>query len=108
MSLVDEETTVQRNSAYEFASGVIIPITSVVLAMVVGGVVVLLAGSNVFTAYSQLFQGAFGSAENASETLVAATPLILTGLAVAFAFRGGLFNIGAEGQLFMGAIVSAY
>lgn len=107
MSLATEER-LQRNFAYEWASGAIVPVMAVVLAMIVGGVVVLAAGSNPFSAYGQLFQGAFGSLYNISETLVAAIPLILAGLAVAFAFRAGLFNIGAEGQLFMGAILSAW
>ena len=107
MSLVSEER-LQRNFAYEWASGAFVPVMSVVLAVIVGGFVVLGAGQNPFTAYGQLVQGAFGGLYNMSETLVAGIPLMLAGLAVAFAFRAGLFNIGAEGQLFMGGIVSAW
>lgn len=98
----------QRNFAYEWSSGALIPILSVVLAMLIGGVVVLATGSNPVNAYSQLAQGAFGSPYNVSETLVSAIPYMLTGLAVAFAFRAGLFNIGAEGQLYLGAIISSW
>lgn len=107
MSLGSEES-VERNFAYEWASGIFVPVMSVVLALVVGGIVVLLAGSNPLTAYVQLFQGALGGRYAISETLLAAVPLMLAGMAVAFAFRAGMFNIGAEGQLFMGAIFSAW
>ncbi|MGH2409157.1 MAG: hypothetical protein ACRDGS_02195, partial [Chloroflexota bacterium] len=86
----------QRNFSYEWASGALIPILSVLLALIVGGIVVFAAGSNPFVAYGQLVQGAFGGTYNISETLVASIPLMLTGLAVAFAFRSGLFKIGAE------------
>lgn len=107
MSLVSQDR-LERDFTYEWASGPLASILAVVLAIIVGGVVILAAGSNPFNAYWQLFQGSFGGLWNISETIVAAIPLMLTGLAVAFAFRAGLFNIGAEGQLFMGAIFSAF
>ena len=62
----------------------------------------------VWDAYSALFVGAFGSLSAWSETLLRATPLTLAGLAVAFAFKASLFNIGANGQMILGAIFSAY
>lgn len=107
MSLVGQDR-LERDFSYEWASGPVASILAVVLAIIIGGLVILSAGSNPFNAYWQLFQGAFGGLWNVSETIVAAIPLMLAGLAVAFAFRGGLFNIGAEGQLFMGAIFSAF
>lgn len=107
MSLVSEER-LERNFSYEWASGGLIPVASVLLALIVGAVVVRVAGDNPFTAYQQLFIGAFGGGGNISETLVSSIPYMLTGLAVAFAFRAGLFNIGAEGQLFMGIVLSSY
>lgn len=107
MSLVAQDR-LERDFSYEWASGPVASILAVVLAIIVGGLVILFAGSNPFNAYWQLFQGAFGGLWNVSETIVAAIPLMLAGLAVAFAFRAGLFNIGAEGQLFMGAIFSAF
>ena len=58
------------------------------------------------TPTSALFQGAFGSWSAWSETLVAATPLILAGLSVAIGFRAGLFNIGVEGQMIMGGLLA--
>lgn len=98
----------ERRFTYARVSGLAIPVMSVLLAVLVGGFVILVAGDNPFTAYWELLKGAFGGSYNISETLVSSIPLMLTGLAVAFAFRSGLFNIGAEGQLFMGAIFSAF
>lgn len=62
----------------------------------------------VSAAYSALFRGAFGSRKALSETMLAATPLMLAGLSVGFAFRAGLFNIGAAGQFLIGATCSTY
>jgi simple sugar transport system permease protein len=108
VSLASTDDRLERDFTYEFASGILVPVLSVALAVIVGAVVMLVTGTNPLTAYSQLIQGAFSGSYNISETLVAAIPLILTGLSVAFAFRTGLFNIGAEGQLFIGAIVSSW
>ncbi|MCP4694623.1 MAG: ABC transporter permease [Desulfobacterales bacterium] len=65
-----------------------------------------LSGANVFAAYKGLFQGMLGSKKALSDTFVAAAPYILTGLSVALGFQCGLFNIGAEGQFYMGALFS--
>lgn len=86
----------------------LVPLLAVFTALVVGGGVIALAGGDPFYAYLGLFQGAFGSAKALSETAVWATPYIFAGLAVAFAFKGGLFNIGAEGQLAFGAVAAAW
>lgn len=99
---------IEGGFSYQWASGILIPVLSVLLAIIIGAVVVLIAGSNPFRAYGQLVQGAFGTPYNVSETIISSIPYMLTGLAVAFAFRAGLFNIGAEGQLFIGAILSAW
>jgi simple sugar transport system permease protein len=76
-------------------------------SLLIGLVVLALSGNDPLLAYAAMFEGAFGSLPALGRTLANATPLILTGIAVAFAFRAGLFNIGAEGQLFVGAIASA-
>ena len=86
----------------------LVPILAVVTALIVGGIVIAAVGGNPFYAYLGLFQGAFGSAKAWSETAVWASPYIFAGLAVALAFKGGLFNIGAEGQLALGAVVAAW
>ena len=77
------------------------------LSFVVGGLVLAAAGYNPFEAYAALAKGAFGDMDAVANTLAKATPLVFTGLAVAIAFRGGLFNIGAEGQLHLGALAAA-
>ena len=85
----------------------LIPFLAILTAIVLGGVIIAVVRGNPFLAYRGLIQGSFGSAKALSETAVWATPYILGGLAVALAFKGGLFNIGAEGQLALGATVSA-
>lgn len=84
----------------------IVPFVSVLLGFLIGAIIILLSGSNPLVAYSSLIQGAFGSVKKIGDTLLNATPLILTGLAVAFAFKTGLFNIGASGQLLMGGFLA--
>lgn len=86
----------------------LVPFLAVLTALLIGGVVIASVGGNPFHAYLGLFQGAFGSAKAWSETAVWASPYIFAGLAVALAFKGGLFNIGAEGQLAFGAVVAAW
>lgn len=89
-------------------NAILVPFLAVLTAMVTGGLVIAFAGGNPFAAYAGLFEGAFGSAKALSETTVWATPYIFAGLAVAVAFKGGLFNIGAEGQLALGAVAAAW
>lgn len=86
----------------------LVPLLAVLTAMIVGAVVIALAGGDPIAAYIGLFQGAFGTPRAWSETFVWATPYIFAGLAVALAFKGGLFNIGAEGQLAFGAVMAAW
>ena len=76
---------------------------AVVVALVISGVVLALAGGEPIPAFVHILRASFGSLGVISDTLVKATPLILTGLACALAFRMRLWNIGAEGQFLMGA-----
>ena len=85
----------------------LIPFLAILTALIVGGVIIKFVGGDPFLAYQGLIQGSFGSTKALSETAVWATPYIFAGLAVALAFKGGLFNIGAEGQLAVGAVFSA-
>jgi simple sugar transport system permease protein len=87
---------------------VLSPLIAVLAAFVVGGIIILLIGDNPFEAYGLLLANSFGSAKDVGYTLFYATPLIFTGLAVAVAFRCGLLNIGAEGQLYVAAFVTAW
>jgi len=86
----------------------LIPLLAILTAVVLGGIIIAVVRGNPFLAYYGLIQGSFGSAKALSETAVWATPYIFAGLAVALAFKGGLFNIGAEGQLALGAVSSAF
>lgn len=86
----------------------LVPALAVATALVVGALVIALAGGDPLTAYPGLLEGAFGSPRALSETAVWVTPYVLAGLAVALAFQGGLFNIGAEGQLALGAVAAAW
>jgi len=85
-----------------------VPLGALLLAAVVGAVIMVLSGYNPLIAYAAMVEGAFGNMFVLGETLEITTPLIFTGLAVAWAFRGKLFNIGAEGQFLMGAIAATW
>jgi general nucleoside transport system permease protein len=102
--------------------GVLVPIAATVLAFLIGGLVVLITGSNPVTAYRAIFEGTGlnwffpwvsgeareDAANDLQQTLIVMTPLILTGIAVAFAFRCGLFNIGGQGQYWVGFFAALY
>ncbi len=85
-----------------------VPVASALLALVLAAIPLALAGANVFEAYGQMAKGLFGSTFAFTEMLTRATPLIFTGLAAALAFRAKLWNIGAEGQLYLGAIAAVW
>ena len=109
------------SSFYDRAGGLLIPLAATVLAFFVGGLVVLATGANPFSAYKAIFNGTGliwffqppwdpHSPEFADlqQTLLITTPLILTALAVAFAFRCGMFNIGGQGQYWVGLVCALY
>lgn len=79
-----------------------VPVLSVFLGLLFAGIFISATGKNPLQIYSLMFEGAFGSRYGLSETVVKAIPLMLTGLAVSLAFRMQLWNIGAEGQFYMG------
>jgi len=85
---------------------VLAPICAVAFTMLVSGLLVLWAGAPLGRTYALLMQGGFGSVFGWSETLTRAIPLILTGLSATVAFKARLFNIGAEGQLYAGALAA--
>ncbi len=82
------------------------PLLAIVLAFLIGSVFVILTHNSPLVAYKALLGGSLGSLPKFGETLLKTTPLILTGLSVAFAFRAGLFNIGGEGQYLAGAMAT--
>ena len=81
-------------------------IASVVLGRLVGAIALILSGHNPITVYGALIEGIIGKPKYIAWTIIRATPLILTGLSIAFAYKTGLFNIGAEGQFIIGALVA--
>lgn len=86
----------------------LVPIISIILGLLVGAVVMLFSGHDPIQGYIALWEGVFGDAYAIGETIRQISPYILAGLAVAFAFRTGLFNIGVEGQLIVGWFAAAY
>ncbi len=88
----------------------VLPVTilSVLLSLAFGGIFLQLTGHDALEIYGLMFSGAFGSAYGISETLVKAIPLMLAGLGISLAFRMKLWNIGAEGQLYIGAFAASW
>jgi len=85
---------------------IVIPIAAVLATLILSAIPILIAGGELWKSYFYLFYGALGTRFNLLETFVKASPLLLTGLAVAFAFRAKFWNIGAEGQLLAGALMA--
>ena len=111
-----------RLAAYMRGGGIIVPLLTALIAFLAGGLVVLVTGHNPISTYKAIFNGTglnwlfpwipgddrTTAAQNLQQTLILTTPLILTGLAVAFAFRAGLFNIGGQGQYIVGSIAAVW
>ncbi|MBN9652908.1 ABC transporter permease [Halobacillus sp. GSS1] len=87
---------------------ILVPIISVLLGLISGAIIMLIFGYNPLAGFAALWNGAFGDAYFFGETIRQVTPYILSGLAVAFALRSGLLNIGVEGQVFMGWLASVW
>lgn len=97
-----------RAQLWSVVQSLLIPLLSVFTAVLVGSILILLDGRDPITAFEGLVQGAFIEPRGLLATFRNMTPLVLSGLAVAFAFRSGLFNIGVQGQLIMGSVVAAW
>jgi general nucleoside transport system permease protein len=116
------QTSAARLAAYVQGGGVVVPLLTVVVAFLAGGLVILVTGHDPFGTYKAIFDGTGlnwllpwtssgdrpAAALNLQQTLILTTPLILTGLAVAFAFRCGLFNIGGQGQYLAGSYAAVW
>ncbi len=87
---------------------ILVPLISVFIGLMAGAIIMLIYGYNPLEGYLALWKGAFGDLYFIGETIRQVTPYILTGLAVAFAFRAGLFNIGAEGQVIVGWLAAVW
>lgn len=83
-------------------------VLTILLALLVGGIIMQLSGKDALNAYGVLLNSAFGNPRAIANTLLTATPLIFTGLATLIAFRAGIFNVGVEGSLYVGAFAAAW
>jgi general nucleoside transport system permease protein len=115
-------TVASRLGGFMRGGGVLVPFVTALLAFIAGGLVIAVTGSNPFSTYKAIFDGTglnwllpwtssddrIIAAQNLQQTLILTAPLILVGLAVAVAFRAGMFNIGGQGQYTMGAIAAVF
>jgi simple sugar transport system permease protein len=85
---------------------ILLPFLATLAALGVGAVMLMIFDANPIVAYGAMLDGAFGSTNALADTLVKATPLLLVALGICIAFRGGVINIGGEGQLILGALAS--
>ena len=88
--------------------GLSLPLLAVVFALVVGAVILLLLGANPLEAYAAMITGAFGTVFGITQSVAKATPLLLVGLGICIAFRASVINIGAEGQIILGALAATW
>ena len=86
----------------------VIPALSIVVALSLAAIILVVTGANPIKVYSALIEGAFLRPDALADTLVKLTPYLLLGMAVSLSFMGGLFNVGAEGQFFVGALASTF
>ena len=82
----------------------LVPLSAIIISMIIAAILLIIAGAPPIESFYHLITGAFGSRNSIAETAARATPLILTGLAAGIAFRARFWNIGAEGQLYAGAV----
>lgn len=87
---------------------ILMPMGASLLAIIIGGILVAVMGYNPFVVYWSLITGAFGSGINLGNTITASLPLILIGLGIAISFQSGLFNIGADGQYWVGSTATVW
>ena len=97
-------TPAEVRTARSIVLAVLTPIAAILLSLLIGAILITAVDVNPLRAYAALLTGAFGSLNGFSETLVKATPLMLVGLGIVFAFRTRIWNIGGEGQLLLGAL----
>ena len=91
-----------------FLNNLLMPVMAVIIALAIGALVMLIVVYDPIVAYQAMLSGALGSKNSFAETMLKTIPLLLTGLGVAIAFKGRSFNIGAEGQFYIGALVVSW
>ncbi|HMR68497.1 MAG TPA: hypothetical protein PKE64_31185, partial [Anaerolineae bacterium] len=100
----------RKRSSFQFERLIdnLLPLIAVLGALIIGAIVLILLGVNPLEAYMAMLSGAFTNKNGLADTLVKAIPLLLVGLGIVIAFRANVINIGAEGQLIVGAILTTY
>ncbi len=96
----------QLRRLFSSSVDVLLPLIAFALALIIGAIVLVILGANPLDSYFALVRGAFGSTYSLTQILVKATPLLLVGLGIVIAFRGGVINIGGEGQIIVGALAA--
>lgn len=102
---VDPAVRVERPAPPKWAVAIGAPLAGVLVGLAIGALLMLLAGANPLEAYAVMWKGAFGGRRQIEETLLKAAPLLLVGLGLTAAFRARVWNIGGEGQYYMGALL---
>jgi simple sugar transport system permease protein len=97
-----------HGEGFEFFLRTAIPFLGVISALLISAIILLFLKTNPAVAYAAMFQGAFGSINGWSQSLVKATPLLLVGLGVCIAFRASVINVGGEGQIILGALAGTW
>jgi general nucleoside transport system permease protein len=97
-----------HGEGFEFFLRTAIPFLGVIAALLISAMILLFLKTNPVVAYAAMFQGAFGSINGWSQSLVKATPLLLVGLGVCIAFRASVINVGGEGQIILGALAGTW
>jgi general nucleoside transport system permease protein len=96
----------RRNPRLDRVIDPLMPLFAVILALLIGAVMIALMGASPVDGYKALWRGAFGTKNTVADTLIKATPLLLVGLGTCIAFRGGVINIGGEGQMVVGGLAA--
>lgn len=95
-----------RNLRLDRFIDLLMPILAVIAALLIGAVILLLMDADPIEAYKALYEGAFGTKNTFADTLIKATPLLLVGVGICISFRGGVVNIGGEGQMIVGGLAA--
>lgn len=95
-----------RNTRLDRVIDPLMPLLAVILALLIGAIMIALMDADPVEAYRALWEGAFGTKNTTADTLIKATPLLLVGLGTCIAFRGGVINIGGEGQMVVGGLAA--
>ena len=98
----------EKKQVVKFLEALYYPVISVAVAVIISGIMMRCLGFDPIKAYKYLFQGAFGSVASFSESIVKAIPLVFMGLSFAMAMRSGMINLGATGQLYIGALFGTF